>query len=780
MIHRRRTLNPKLMSIIRIISSIVLFFVVCLLAASSIKIMTMVLLPITLVIILVRRTALRERISPVFLALLLYVVMCGISTFYAVSGKFALNDFLKVMGAFCVTVLLISTAPGKGESAGRWVASILAGFTATAALVSLDLISTRVISGAVIGILSLFTPDYSDMQGLVTGERIVSIFFNPNIFAGVTGIGVMLSLGLTMSSNSRKERLFHLTCLYITSLGFVMAFSLGALGMIALAFIVYLIIERKERRAELFLTMLWTLLLVAVSTAIISATSLDEWDGFNIIPLLCSVCGAALLCLMDFKVTPKAAGLLSGRGKRLLIISGVGVALIAVFAVLAFNLTGAIHLASGEGVSRSSYPDPGVYTLSVSSTADVNVTITSQNTQEAAMHTSTQLYEGTADGAEFTVPEDSRVVYFGFSATSDVTIESAAYTDGSVTKEVSLDYKLLPDFIARRFQGFLANQNFIQRLVFFQDGITLFKRSPIIGLGMGGFSNGIRSVQSFYYATEYAHNQYIQVLLETGIVGFVIYMGLLVISAIALWRKLRKPGASPMIPALGAAFVFIIGHSSVEMVFSLFSFPPIAYCTFALIGYFCQDALPFKKGERAFKNGTIIGSSAIMLGFSVLLALNIHAANIVGDTPTFDDLVSAVKIDVYEKTDYMLSYVVSTLSTEVDDDIRAQAEEYAEYLQGEDSNTIPYYLSLYYFNTGRMDLGFDMAEKYLNYTATSDDSWNSIFEILETFEEYYSGDEFLERARRIASMRDEWNDTHMGTITLNETSLAYIEKIMAE
>lgn len=83
------------------------------------------------------------------------------------------------------------------------------------------------------------------------------------------------------------------------------------------------------------------------------------------------------------------------------------------------------------------------------------------------MHTSTVLYQGALDQASFTVPEDSMVVYFNFTASQAVSLDSVSYTGANGSDSVPLGYKLLPSFIANRLQGLWANQNAIQRLVFF-------------------------------------------------------------------------------------------------------------------------------------------------------------------------------------------------------------------------------------------------------------------------------------------------------------------------
>ena len=225
---------------------------------------------------------------------------------------------------------------------------------------------------------------------------------------------------------------------------------------------------------------------------------------------------------------------------------------------------------------------------------DVSVTIESQNMQDTMMHTSSVLYEGSADGASFTVPEDSMVVYFNFSADQTTAIDSAQFQGEAGSGSVPLGYKLLPGFIANRMQGLRANQNAIQRLVFFQDGMKLFRQSPILGLGLGGFQNNVYSVQDFYYTTKYIHNHYIQALVDTGILGFAAFAVMLLLPAAAVVRARLRREEEPLIASLGAAMVFMAIHGGVEVVFSSSYFLPIALGVIAMISLCCGQpmALP--------------------------------------------------------------------------------------------------------------------------------------------------------------------------------------------
>ena len=90
--------------------AVVFFLAVCLLSASTVKTTLMALLIVTLALGVLRFSELRGRLSPVLLALALTVLMDGISTSYAPSGKFALYEFSKVLGAFCLTLCLLAIA----------------------------------------------------------------------------------------------------------------------------------------------------------------------------------------------------------------------------------------------------------------------------------------------------------------------------------------------------------------------------------------------------------------------------------------------------------------------------------------------------------------------------------------------------------------------------------------------------------------------------------------------------------------------------------------------
>lgn len=754
----------------------VLFFaVVCLSAVDTIKWMGMILLIAAIAVIWLKFSVVRERIGVPLIALTLLAVMNGISTLYATSGKFALNEFLKILVAYCIGLILLAFAPGEGKQPARWIATILEVGTALAGLVSIDLLSTRLISTPVLKFLGLFSDAYLNLSAVEAGIRMTSIFDAPNIFAGFAGLGVLLSLHLACSTEQKKERAAHTCCLYVNSLAFLLAFSMGASASIAVAFLAYLLLERKGRRGGLFILMVETLVLCVISAGLISMTSFDAWDGFQVIPLLCAVVGAAALCLLHEFAGRRVAEKMEGRSKLMLgLVAGV-LAVLVVFVIAAVSLTGAANLQSGESLRRAAYPEPGSYTMAAETDGPVYVIIESQNQQETMMHTSTELYRGSLTDAAFDVPEDSLVVYFNFSVQQDVVLEEVTYQGENGSDSLPLNYTLLPGFIANRLQGLFANENAIQRLVFFEDGLKLFKRSPIVGSGLGVYENAIVSVQSFFYETKYAHNHYIQALAETGVIGFVLFVGLLVLSAVAVWRDRRKEDGHPMTPVLGAALCFMAIHAATEVVFSSYAYLPVAYAVFVLINLCCGKAIPVPALSNKVRTGGMAAVSALLVAFGFLLGGNMMAYNIVQRNASFSTVKQAISLDKFEWADYMLSYVNSARQVDASDEIMQQADEYALRLAKVNSNAIPIYLAQYYFDRGDVDQAFKMLEKYADYVSADPDTWNEIFSLLAMYEN--DTEQYRAGVTHLKEMLDTWNAENMGSISLSEGLNAFLNRV---
>ncbi len=86
------------------------------------------------------------------------------------------------------------------------------------------------------------------------------------------------------------------------------------------------------------------------------------------------------------------------------------------------------------------------------------------------------------------------------------------------------------DSIRARFAEVTADSDYnlhaeTGRLEIWRDGLGLFARRPLTGVGIGQFESALGMIGSGYYKA--AHNSYLQTAVELGIVGFIAYMALL-------------------------------------------------------------------------------------------------------------------------------------------------------------------------------------------------------------------------------------------------------------
>ena len=711
---------------------------------------------------------LRERFSLPMTALTALALWSLIASLYARSGTLARLEIVKIAAAFSLTVLLLIFARGTEHRPGLWMASVLTGASALMSLISIDMLSTRLLSGLFQAVMGLFSGGYSTLEGLEAGVRMTSIIDNPNVFAGCAGIGVLLALGLSQGAETAKQKYFALTCLYLNALGFVLAFSMGGTAMIALAFAVYLLLERRQRCGSLLMRMIVTLMMTLIGAFAVSVTSLDAWEGFRIVPLLCALVGAAVLCLTDRFVLAPAAEKLQNSGKWFLTAVAAVLVIVIAFAAVACSVTGPVQLQSGETIRRA-VRVTGDCRLEAVGADHVTVKVESQNQEQTVTHTSTELYTGPVADAVFAVPGDALVVWLEFTAQQDTVLQEV--TCG--TAEVPLNYPMLPDFVSNRLQGLWANENAIQRLAFFSDGLKVFAQSPVIGLGLGSFENNLFAVQSFYYESRHVHNHYIQLLADTGIIGLLLFLSLLGVSAWTVIRGLRRQDGHVLLPALGAALVFMAGHAAVEVVFSYYAYLPFAFGVFALAGL-CggQDVLPRVK---AVTTAFTLGVMTVILAIMIPLMISTAAEDAAESRPTPQVMLEGAQKDPYCWSVYAFSYLQGASTQKQDPAYMEQADALALRLADLQDRTIRTKVAEYYFETGREAEAFSQLQQALRMNRSDAGIWAEAFELLETYES--DTQTYAEGAAAIGTMLRQWMNESLTAVEVRQEWLDLLDRI---
>lgn len=120
-----------------------------------------------------------------------------------------------------------------------------------------------------------------------------------------------------------------------------------------------------------------------------------------------------------------------------------------------------------------------------------------------------------------------------------------------------------------------------QRYDYFTVAFEAFKEKPVAGVGFGGYERRYTKYRAFEKPSRYAHNLWLRVMGELGLVGLLLLAGFLVASAgRAAWLRRRLGGtAAALVASMVCASVYFFIHASFDW---LEEFPALASPAFAL------------------------------------------------------------------------------------------------------------------------------------------------------------------------------------------------------
>lgn len=722
---------------------------------------------------------LRGRSGVLTLAVVVYALIYLLSGLWCSFGAYAAQESTKMLAALAAFGLILARS---GQGSLRRLFWSLHGVVTAVSLLCIDASSFQLLTRAFSALMGLLGCSYPlETMGYEEGVRITGIFSNANVSAGLIAFGLLLGLYLYRTAAGEKERAAAAVTLGVEALGFFLSFSMGAMGSFALTCVVYLICVGRGVRLETFVLMVECVLV----TLVCSFGAYAFLGTGSIVPVLLAVVCGVLIWALDRFVGKKLVRAMEGWSRAVAISGGVLAAAVVLYIVLAFNLTGSLHLSADETVERAIYPDAGTYTVSVEG-ADPQVRIYAQNEAQLMMHTETVLYEGPLSQAEITVEEGTRVVWFQMSCDGEV--ESVTLSDGT---EVPLGYKLLPGFAANRLQGLQANQNFIQRLVFFRDGLKLWQESPVIGWGVGGVEGRITAVQSFYYESKYIHNQFIQILDEAGVVGLAAFLFLLGSAIWLLVRRRKDADRGGEFALFAACLTMMIAHSMTEVVWSTQMYQ---VAVFVLLAAMIVRYGTAGEERRTVRGGTCLAAGiwALAVVFAALQVSSLSASAIyagLGDqdltrTEFVSKLQTLDRMEVYDDSLYQATAMVNALQLGTATG-RSIADGYASELMESGEFDSCYYVAAYYYLPLRDFAGFFSACRTgLEQEASNPGAWNSIAHLYAQAGAQLEPGEmeaYVDSVEEFARLLEDFNDSgRMEQIRLDEENQAFLDAAVAQ
>ena len=161
--------------------------------------------------------------------------------------------------------------------------------------------------------------------------------------------------------------------------------------------------------------------------------------------------------------------------------------------------------------------------------------------------------------------------------------------------------------LGEKFQAitkFTNDKSISNRMDYYSTGFNLYKRSPIIGYGTGSWKiisldESVRDSKS-NEASYYAHNDFLQFLVELGVIGFIIYVSIFIMVLKTIYRKWT---GNPILKYLALSFIIIFFNSIFNFPFNR---PQEAILIFLVFSFIFSIDLKSLKLNSTFINSILI------------------------------------------------------------------------------------------------------------------------------------------------------------------------------
>ncbi|WXR63023.1 O-antigen ligase family protein [Peptostreptococcaceae bacterium AGR-M142] len=692
-----------------------------------------------------------------FLLMLIYIV----SISYAVDKRAAIIEAIKYVNYFVIYMLIRNLAKTKKEH-NIVINSLLVG----------GFIVTMIGILAAVGIVKY--------NGAVMGSRISSTFQYPNALASYLLALYVITIGKSLVTNNKKIRLVYLNLANLFVFTFILTYSRGMWLIYPIILVIYFALINREYKLR---TIKYNVVtnIISVPSAFLFASRMQEQNQAKLIGILLISMGLfTILAMLSFKLERKIEKI----SLKKIVVSIVSIAII-LSGVLVFliNQTEPVLLKNDgtEDKWTTFYRD--IYELDSNEKYTVSIDYEILNTKLKPYAGRIRVIGIDKDNRtvntvldEYLTPDrnedgsykdynnevvDARVVidfdeiesqedkdkirYFRLSlqnyyADTSMKIKKVIITnkEGQLIKDVKLKYKYIPESIARRIESIGVNDNSADaRITFYEDASKIIKNNFLIGTGGGGWKAIYRKYQSYNYAASEAHNYYMQLFIEVGFIGFIMFIGLILsifVICYKIYRNIYKElnfdydlvEFNTIHKSLMIGIITILTHAILDFDLSLSAFTMILFALFGIVVSNYKEDKILKLEVNKINSKNIISFVAIVLtlvNLGIISSFKIANVNAINAAKLFEEdkdkslakLETASKLDfvnVDYKKDLSKMYLEKFKETKDDSYISRSQILMKESvgLSPNDFGTLKT-ASFYYLSIGNIEKGLSLADK---------------------------------------------------------------------
>lgn len=403
--------------------------------------------------------------------------------------------------------------------------------------------------------------------GLFVNGRVHSTLQYPNAMASYCMAVFFITIAFLTRKTKILEKIQYSFCAFLLLLTFILTQSSGATLIFPLGVIILVATLRsKEKITGLLYTISISIVALIISILIKPYLSNSVFNtkafiyilGGSVVSILLSV----LLCFIDDflkKVSWKVYGIIA-------VVAVIFLSIISYYAVTNSSSLELSHHVGEEEIGKKMFREysliPGKkYILSYEAETYMedekpyiySVGIISKSKEDILFQGGTTLHNqifteisGRQEiRIEFTVPGESCLIDFEFVnkySGTGVILDNASILDsetGKIVKRIQLKNKYNLDNLIPKISNIRYDQTGLIRLIFYADGFRIFKNRWLIGGGGGAWEYLYRQYQSYNYTSSLPHNYLLQLGIETGIIGIIVLL-LLLVSIFYIFSACKK------------------------------------------------------------------------------------------------------------------------------------------------------------------------------------------------------------------------------------------------
>lgn len=544
---------------------------------------------------------------------LMYIVSC----IYGVNTRPAIGEALKYVNYFVIYILARDLA--NTDKKRKYLIDVILLSGIGVSLVGI---------GSAIGTFSY--------NGAYVGGRINSTFQYPNALASYLGALFILAIGFLIVEEDKRKKIFYSIASNIYLFTFILTYSRGMWLLLPLVLIIFLALIPNKRKLEVFLYILInsmiTLPLSFIFGKSLEASELKSWMIF-----IGSFIIVSIVAYLISKVEDKLREI---SFKRIIIALSIIVVMMVGLLTYAIRATVPLKLENTLEKDKWTYVIRNVEKVKQNEEYTLKVEYNGEMKEEKPYIGRIRVYnvdgEGNLEKLKFNYIKDIeknkadipfetidttegvRVYFDNYYTDTSVTYKSAKiFNEDNLIKDIKLKYKYIPERIVSRLDSIsLKEQSALARVAFYKDAFRIIKDNFIFGTGGGGWNTLYEMYQSYGYNSTQAHNYFLQMWIEIGIIGLLIFIGFILMPIYFLFKRYKDMELNKKVLEVTVlvATISILMHAFMDFDLSLSA---LAFVLWALVGLLAQT------GEDIKFNINLKGKKAYKIIFSIVLVLTL-------------------------------------------------------------------------------------------------------------------------------------------------------------